>query len=98
MTPRRKIIFGVVSMAMFSLLLVVIFGDNGLVELKRLQHTHQSLVQHNARLTQDNSLMYATVDRLQNDAVYIDNIARRELGMIRSDELIFKFKSDPKAQ
>jgi cell division protein FtsB len=37
--------------------------------------------------------MYRSVDRLQNDPYYIENIARRELGMVRSDELIFKFKT-----
>jgi cell division protein FtsB len=37
--------------------------------------------------------MYRSVDRLQNDPAFVENIARQELGMIRSDELIFKFKN-----
>jgi cell division protein FtsB len=95
-TKRQKIILGVVFFAMLNLLLVVIFGDNGLVELKRLQHTHQSLLKSNLLLTQENSQMYKSIDRLQDDPDYIENIARRELGMIRSNELIFKFKNDSK--
>ena len=82
---------------MFILMLVVILGDKGWVELRQQQHTHQALIKGNSILTQENSRMYDTVDRLQNDSEYIENIARRELGMIRSNELIFKFNSESKA-
>lgn len=85
---------GVISIAMFSFLLVVLFGDNGLHELRRLDRTHQQLLKDNELLTRGNMQMYRSVDRLQNDPAYVENIARQELGMIRSDELIFKFKTD----
>ena len=97
MTKRQKIKLALVFGAMFILLLVVIFGDNGWVELRRMQHTHQSLVKSNVFLTQENAQMYGAIDRLQNDPDYIENIARQELGMIRSNELIFKFNSESKA-
>jgi cell division protein FtsB len=95
-TKRRKITLGLVFSAMFVLLLVVIFGDNGWVELKRLQDTHMALIKDNAMLTRENSKMYDIVDRLQNDPDYIENIARQELGMIRPDEVIFKFNHETK--
>jgi cell division protein FtsB len=94
---RQKITLALVFFAMFILLLVVILGDKGWLELRRLQHTHQALIKGNTLLTQENSKMYDTIDRLQNDPEYIENIARRELGMIRSNELIFKFNSESKA-
>jgi cell division protein FtsB len=94
---RQKITLALVLFAMFILLLVVILGDKGWVELRRLQHTHQALIKGNTLLTQENSKMYDTIDRLQNDPEYIENIARRELGMIRSNELIFTFNSKSKA-
>lgn len=96
MTKRRKMTLGLVLSAMLVLLLVVIFGDNGWVELKRLQDTHRALVLSNARLSRENSQMFDTVDRLQNDPEYIENIARQELGMIRPDEVIFKFNHGAK--
>lgn len=96
MTKRRKITLGLVFSAMLALLLVVIFGDNGWVELKRLQDTHRALAISNARLTRENSQMFDIVDRLQNDPEYIENIARQELGMIRPDEVIFKFNHGAK--
>ena len=96
MTKKQKITLALVFTAMFGLMLVVMFGDNGMVELRQLRRTHQVLVNENARLTQENTRMYGSIDRLQNDPDYIESIARRELGMIRPDELIFKFKSASK--
>ena len=93
MSQRQKIMVSVILILMFSFLLVVLFGDNGLLELRRLQHTQQALLDGNSRLTNENIQMYRNVDRLQNDPNFIESIARRELGMIRSDELIFKFKT-----
>jgi cell division protein FtsB len=94
---RQKITLALVFSAMFILLLVVILGDKGWVELRRLQHARQALAKGNILLTQENSKMYDAIDRLQNDPDYIENIARRDLGMIRSNELIFKFNSESKA-
>lgn len=93
MNQRQKIMLTVISIAAFSFLLVVLFGDNGLFEVRRLQHTHQTLLKNNAQVTQENLQMYRSVDRLQNDPHFIENLARQELGMIRSDELVFKFKT-----
>lgn len=93
MNQRQKIMLAVILIAMFNLLLVTLFGDNGLFELRRLQYSHQELLKDNARITKENLQMYHSVDRLQNDPNFIESIARQELGMIRSDEIIFKFKT-----
>ncbi len=93
MNQRQKVMLAGTLIAMFIFLLVTLFGDNGLLDLRRLQHTHQTLLKDNARVTKENLQMYRSVDRLQNDPQYIENLARQELGMIRSDELVFKFKT-----
>lgn len=98
MNNRQKILMGIVLIAMTHFFLVALFGDNGLLELHRKHVAHQTVLKENARLTRDNLKMYRAIDRLENDAKYVENIARQELGMIQSDELIFKFKSTPKAQ
>lgn len=91
---RQKIILVIVAIAMCHLLLVVLFGDNGLLELNRKHDTYQRLLEENGRMTRENLKMYRTIDRLENDPAFIESIARQELGMVRPDELIFKFKSD----
>jgi cell division protein FtsB len=88
---RQKIILTGVAIVMCHLLLVVLFGDNGLIELNRKQDTYQRLLVKNEHLTQENLKMYRTIDRLANDPAFVESVARRELGMVRPDELIFKF-------
>jgi cell division protein FtsB len=81
---------------MCGLLALIVFGDNGLVELSHLRSSQGDLIKANEQLTQENMRLYRTIDRLQNDLSYIENVARQELGMIRPDELIFKFKTETK--
>lgn len=89
---RQKIIMAGVFMAMIVFLAAILFGDKGYMELRRLRADYDRLGQSNARLTQENLQVYRTIDRLKNDPLYVENVARRELGMIRADELIFTFK------
>lgn len=93
MNHRQKIMMVIVFIAMAHFFLVALFGDNGLLELHRKNVAHQAVLKDNARMTRENIEMYSAIERLQNDATYVESIARQELGMIRSDELIFKFKS-----
>lgn len=96
MIHRRDILYTITCLALFGLLLVVVFGDNGWLELSRMRATHARLIRENENLVRLNLQTVRTIDRLQNDPKYIENIARRELGMIRGDELVFIFRSDQK--
>jgi len=92
LTRRKRLLLISMLIAMFGFLQVILFGDNGYLELLRLKSTHQKLKHTQARLTQENLELYRSIDRLKNDSVYVENIARQELGMIRSDEVVFTFK------
>jgi cell division protein FtsB len=72
------------------LLLQMIFADNGVLDLKRKYAERNRLIRRNAIIKQENAHLYHQVYRLRNDSSYIESIARRELGMIREDEIIIK--------
>jgi len=93
---HRRITLTAALAALGLLLLIIVLGDNGVVELVRLHGTHKTLCAENAGLSRENLQLYRTVDRLQNDPAYVENVARRELGMIRTDELIFQFQTTGK--
>jgi cell division protein FtsB len=90
---RQKIVLTVIIAAMFGFFGDILFGDNGLMELVRLRSEHQRLLDQNSALTRENLQMCRTIDRLQNDSRFVENVARRELGMVHSNELIFTFSS-----
>jgi len=89
-SDRQKILLLFAILGLFSLLLFIMFSDNGLSDLFRLRGERDRLVQENIRLKRENLTLYRTIDRLKNDPAYIESIARRELGMIRKGEVILK--------
>jgi len=78
---------------LFSFFIIVIFGDQGIKDLFVLYKQKQQLINENSKIEQQNQLLFRIVDRLKHDPKYIENIARKELGMIGKNELIFKFKN-----
>ena len=98
MNDRQKILLLFAIMGLFSLLLFIMFSDNGLSDLFKLRSERERLIQENMRLKRENLTLYRTIDRLKNDHAYIESIARRELGMIRKGEVILKPKSPVEKQ
>lgn len=94
MTRSRKMIFAMLAAASLGLLFMIFFGDNGVLELHRKQQHLNQLVEENRKLSEKNLKMYRIVGRLSNDPDYIEDVARKELGMVRSDEFIFTFADD----
>jgi len=93
-TRNRKIIFTMMAAASVWLLFLIFFGDNGVLELHRKHLDLNQMVEANQQLSKNNIKMYRIVGRLHNDPAYIEYVARKELGMVRSDEFIFTFASD----
>ena len=96
MSLKQSILISLAVLVLFTLLLVIVFGDQGVADLKMMQMEHQRLVRKNKRLFMENQALYRSVDRLENDLEYIENVARQELGMIGEDELVFKMKKSGK--
>ncbi len=98
MSDRQKILLLFAILGLFSLLLFIMFSDNGLSDLFTLRSERDRLNLENMRLKRENLTLYRTIDRLKNDPAYIESIARRELGMIRKGEVILKPKPAPEKQ
>ena len=90
MTTKQNIILSLIILILFSLLLLIIFGDNGLVDFVLIKGERDRLVEKNEKLNQENLDMYREIDRLKNDPKFVENVVRQELGVIGKDEVIFK--------
>jgi cell division protein FtsB len=95
MNRRQRIMLSIAGFLLAALFLFTIFSEHGLVDLNLLRQENNSLLDNNARLTRENLSLSVEIDRLENDPDYIEDVARRELGMIRKDELILKPKRAP---
>ena len=93
MLKKFKIMLSMATLILFSMLLLIVFAENGLVDLNFLRKERDRLVEKNESLARDNLDLYNEIERLRNDDTYIENIARQELGMIGKDEIILKPQS-----
>ncbi|HUV50484.1 MAG TPA: septum formation initiator family protein [Anaerolineae bacterium] len=80
----------IVILILFSLFLLIIFGDDGVVDFVSIKGEKDRLVEKNEKLNQENLNMYREIDRLKNDPKFVENVVRQELGVIGKDEVIFK--------
>jgi len=87
---KPNIIISVAILILFSIILLIVFAENGLVDLNSLRKERDRLIEKNESLARDNLALYNEIERLKNDNKYIENIARQELGMIGKDEVILK--------
>jgi len=90
LTTRQNITLSIVILILFSLFLLIIFGDDGLFDLVQRKGEKDRLVEKNETLNQKNLNMYREIDRLKNDPKFVEDIVRQELGVIGKDEVIFK--------
>jgi len=98
MSSKQSILLALSILALSSLLIFIVFSENGLVDLNRLKMERDILLLKNEDLTQKNLSLYREIERLRNDPQYIENVARQELGVIGKGEVIFKTKKDRKAE
>jgi cell division protein FtsB len=93
-SSKQKILLSLSILIIFSLLLFIIFGDNGLIDLDLLKRERDGLIEKNDRITMNNLSLYREIDRLEHDSGYIEDVVRRELGLIAEGEVIFKLKNN----
>ncbi len=92
---HAKIAFAFAVLILLSYLVLIITGDRGLMDLRGMRQKLNSLKMENKNLEQQNIEMYRKIKRLKDDPAYTESIARQELKMIKKDEIVFEFKTEP---
>ena len=69
------------------------FGDKGIIHLLRLQKEWVRIKEVNVKIEEENRKLREEVKRLQYEKRYIEEIARKELGMVKEGEVIYQFDS-----
>ncbi|ALC17542.1 cell division protein FtsB [Desulfuromonas soudanensis] len=85
------------TIQLWPLLLVLLmlgfalFGEKGVLRVIQSGRQKAVLKEEVRRLEEVNSALRQEIEALRSDRRYIENIARRELGMVKQDELIYQF-------
>ena len=71
-------------------------GSDGVTRLLLLRGERQELGEAAVRRLQDNAALRAEIARLRSDPKYLEALARGRLGLVRPDEMVYRFL-DPDA-
>jgi len=70
------------------------FGERGFINLHRIETERQAHLERIRLLNEENQALLNEINRLRTDLEYAESVARRELNLIRENEVIFRFKRD----
>ena len=77
--------------ALLILAVMAVFGDNGVLALRRLRAEVDTLVRAVRTLEAENERLSRAISELQEDPAVIERIAREELGLVRPGERVLRF-------
>lgn len=85
----------ILGLALLLLAVHDVFGDHGLLAMRRTQSQMKELRGELDRLNQENSDLSKQVQALRTDPKAVERIAREEMGLARPGEMIFKLPDQP---
>ncbi len=83
----RYVLLGVAGLGIYH----VLTGPSGAVNLLRLKREKARMEADLDSLTQRKRDLQVEKTRLERDSAYIERVARKDLGMARPDEKVFRF-------
>ena len=89
MRKKRLLLFVLFLFVVLGLL--TFFGDKGILHLVGLQKELARMNEKNLKIEEENRKLKEEVRRLQHEKRYIEEIARKELGMVKKGEIIYQF-------
>lgn len=76
----------------FVVLVDAVFGDRGVAAMRKAQRDYTASYAELARLKSKNSGLREQARRLSEDPAAIEDVARKELGLMREGEVVFVMK------
>ena len=96
MTNKHTIFICLSILFLIVVFVYSIFREYGYEHLSGVKLKQSIIIQKNEKLARENHNFRIEIDRLKHDPVYIESIARHELGMVKKGEIILKPKISPK--
>ena len=90
MNLKQHILLFITAILFISLIALSFFGDSGFFDLLELKKENHILAKNSSKISEENLVLSREIHRLKNDPEFIENVARKELGVIGKDEIIFK--------
>lgn len=93
-TDGRRSWYYIFAAAVIAIGAFAVFGENGLAKVYRLRLERDRIYSDNRVIEAENADLGQKIALLKNDKRYIGLIARKELGMLGRNEVIYKIEDD----
>lgn len=94
MSAKKKKTWKILLIILCLLAPVVVLlglGDRGLIHLYRTEMERQAYVEKIRELARENEKLMEEIRRLRTDMKHIESVARKELNVIKENEIIYVF-------
>ena len=91
--PLQKRMYVIPAGCLTFILFFTVFGDKGLLRIFELKQDKSKIEAHLAESKSDNEKLKYEIIALKSDRRYLESIARKDFGLVRSNEVIYQFPS-----
>jgi len=79
-----------IAVFILFVLALITFGNRGIVDNYTMKERLTTLKQLNRDIAFSNQQLKSTIMLLRNDPIYIEAIARNELGMVKRGDIVYR--------
>ena len=94
--PLQKRMYVVPAGCLAFILFFTVFGDKGLLRIFELRQDKSKIEARLADNRTENEKLKREIVALQSDRRYLESIARKDFGLVRSNEVIYQFPQEEK--
>ncbi len=87
--PRALIVVATVLIGFLAF--TSVFGDRGLISIRKLRAEESRVRGHAEALEAENTRLKDDVRRLGEDDVYLERVARESQGLVKEGETVYRF-------
>ncbi len=70
-------------------IVVLIIFIPGFARIQELKAKNRNLKKQIVRISEENLVLKKDIERLENDSVYLEGVAREKMGVVRKGEVIY---------
>lgn len=94
--PLQKRMYVIPAGCLAFILFFTVFGDKGLLRIFELKQDQNKIEERLAESRVDNEKLKQEIVALKSDRRYLESIARKDFGLVRSNEVIYQFPQENK--
>lgn len=93
-SPLQKRMYLIPAGCIACILFFTVFGDKGLLRIFELRQDKARIETRLGETRTENDRLKREIVALKSDRRYIESIARKDFGLVRSNEIIYQFPPD----